>query len=324
MQAECLISGNSDCILEGSVRFLQFLRGDASEVVERSVALPEANVREMVEQSATMNFTFPGAASGPLVGTVELSVEPATDAVSKVSIRISNLTPLDEGGILSPPSTTDLVMFSTHAVLGATGGRFLSLIDPPSDARKLADTCRNRGVWPVLVGDRHLQDMLLLAPIILYDFPQIAPESPGNLFDSTEIDELLTLRVLTLTESEKQAMQVDPRTRAILERSERLGRDQLLGLHGAMRTASTPLPRAEAQVKPGDRVRLHPGGRADILDLALEEKLATVVSVEQDFEGRTWYTVTLDDDPGQDLGTEGKPGHRFFFRREELEPRVDA
>ena len=210
-------------------------------------------------------------------------------------------------------------MLSTHAVLGVGGGHFLSLIDPPGDVRDLAETCRNRGAWPVLVGDRDRQDMILAAPIILYDFPQIAPESPGNLFDGTEIDELLTLRILTLSASEKQAMNGDERTRALLERTEKLAGDQLLALHGAMRSPSPPLPREERRVRPGDRVHLHPRGRADIFDLALDGRAATIVSLEQDFEGRVFYTVTLDDDPGRDLGMEGKPGHRFFFRREELE-----
>ncbi len=34
--------------------------------------------------------------------------------------------------------------------------------------------------------------------------------------------------------------------------------------------------------------------------------------------------MTVDDDPGQDLGVQGKPGHRFFYRPEEVEPLDDA
>jgi hypothetical protein len=77
---------------------------------------------------------------------------------------------------------------------------------------------------------------------------------------------------------------------------------------------------ATCEVKPGARVRLHPRGRADILDLALDGKSATIVSIEQDFEGQVYYALTVDDDPGQDFGMDGKPGHRFYFRRDELEP----
>jgi hydrogenase maturation protease len=77
---------------------------------------------------------------------------------------------------------------------------------------------------------------MLSSPIILYDYPQIAPESPGDLFDATEIDEILTLRILTLTDDEKRAMaSLDERARALLERTESIAREQLMGLHGTIR-----------------------------------------------------------------------------------------
>jgi hypothetical protein len=75
-----------------------------------------------------------------------------------------------------------------------------------------------------------------------------------------------------------------------------------------------------AEIRQGDRVRLRPRGRADILDLALAGKTATVEAIEQDFEGRIYLAVTVDDDPGKDLGRLRQPGHRFFFQPEEVEP----
>jgi hypothetical protein len=69
----------------------------------------------------------------------------------------------------------------------------------------------------------------------------------------------------------------------------------------------------------GDRVRLWPLGEADILDMALKGKAATIAAIEQDFEDRVYLAVTIDDDPGRDLGAQGKPGHRFFYRPEEVE-----
>ena len=75
-----------------------------------------------------------------------------------------------------------------------------------------------------------------------------------------------------------------------------------------------------AEVRAGDRVRLRPRGRADIMDMALAGKAAAVDSIEQDFEGRVFLAVTVDDDPGRDLGVLRQPGHRFFFRPEEVEP----
>jgi hypothetical protein len=74
------------------------------------------------------------------------------------------------------------------------------------------------------------------------------------------------------------------------------------------------------EIRAGGRVRLCPRGRADILDMALDGKAATVESIEQDFEGRVYLAVTVDDDPGRDLGALRQPGHRFFFRPDEVEP----
>lgn len=75
-----------------------------------------------------------------------------------------------------------------------------------------------------------------------------------------------------------------------------------------------------AEVRQGDRVRLRPEGRADIMDLALAGRTATVDGIEQDYEGRVYLAVTVDDDPGRDLGELRQPGHRFFFRPAEVEP----
>jgi hydrogenase maturation protease len=127
-------------------------------------------------------------------------------------------------------------LVSTHTILGVAGGEFVSLLDPPAEWRAAAEACRNVGTWPVLVGEEGQKDMLLSSPIILYDYPQVAPESPGDLFDSTEIDEILTLRIMTLTDEEKRAMAaVDERTRALLERTEGMAPEDLLRLHGTIR-----------------------------------------------------------------------------------------
>jgi hypothetical protein len=77
---------------------------------------------------------------------------------------------------------------------------------------------------------------------------------------------------------------------------------------------------AGVEIRPGNRVRLHPLGRADIFDLALDGKIATIVSIEQDYEDRIHVSVAVEDDPGQDFGLQGKPGHRFFFGIDEIEP----
>ena len=99
-----------------------------------------------------------------------------------------------------------------HVVLAVDDGQFVSSIDPPADARSAVDACTNDGLFPVLLGDEGSADVVLASPIILYDHPAVAPESQGDMFDATEIDEILALRVLTLTDEEKaEARQTDPR-----------------------------------------------------------------------------------------------------------------
>jgi hydrogenase maturation protease len=169
-------------------------------------------------------------------GTVEIDLNKAGDALFKVTVCLRNLTahelPLD--GSRADALTRSFV--SAHTIVGAEGGKFVSLLDPPEALRGLASECVNIGTWPVLVGEEGAREAMLSSPIILYDYPQIAPESPGSLFDGTEIDEILSLRILTMTDDEKQEMrQSDDRTRQILERTENMPPEQFIKLHGVLR-----------------------------------------------------------------------------------------
>jgi len=225
---------------------------------------------------------------------------------------------------------------STHTILHAPGGKFVSLLDRDPDCVELARACRNIGTWPVLVGDKekHEHDTMLSSPIILYDYPQIAPESAGELFDSTEIDELLTLRVQTLTDTEKIEMQrVDEQARKILERAENLRPEQFLKMHGTLREVCktndeffNPAQRRNSAtvngvtLKAGDRVRICPKRRADVMDIALKGKIAIIEAVEEDVDKNVHFAVVLEDDPGRDIGLMRHVGHRFFYAADEVEP----
>jgi hydrogenase maturation protease len=171
-----------------------------------------------------------------VTGALEITVEKAAPGVFKVGVTIENRTPLDDAGAKTRDEAMMRALVSTHLILGVRDGEFVSLIDPPEELRVVANKCENVGAWPVLVGNPDDRDTMLAAPIILYDYPQIADESPGDLFDSTEIDEILTLRIQTLTDAEKrQAAAVDERVRSLLERTETLACEQMRGLHGTMR-----------------------------------------------------------------------------------------
>ncbi len=199
-------------------------------------AFPASRQRELIRAPLGEVVGLIVREQNSLVAGLEVSVEQAAPGIFRVRVTIENETPLDDAGAKSRDEAMMRALVSTHAVLNVREGEFVSLIDPPDDLRDIAQGCHNVGAWPVLIGNPGDKDTMLAAPIILYDYPQIAAESPGDLFDSTEIDEILTLRIQTLTDEEKRlAAAVDDRVRTLLERTETLAREQLRGLHGTMR-----------------------------------------------------------------------------------------
>jgi len=325
------------------------------EAVERKVRLPQQALNTLATRSLTVPFCFPASLvqeairnrQGQSVGVIrrrherlegvcEITAEPLDKQVFKISVRIANETPLEKADVDDQEAVLMRTFASTHTIFRVQNGEFLSLLDPPAAYREAAATCANVGTWPVLVGEKESGDVdtILSSPIILYDYPKIAPESPGELFDGTEIDEILTLRVLTMTDEEKWEMsQIDEQARKILERTESLSEGQFIKMHGAMRGASSfnedffnPKTRLKSvivdgvELKAGDRVRIRPKGRADVMDIALQGKAAVIESIEQDAENRIYLALVLDEDPGKDLGFLRQPGHRFFYGLNEVEP----
>ena len=177
-----------------------------------------------------------------LQGTLRIQTVQCRNDTLKLSVRVENRTE-SEPAFLNHETTRDegllSALVSAHLIIGVENGEFLSLLDPPPGYEELAAECVNRGVWPVLAGEG--TSTMLASPIILYDHPQIAGESPGNLFDATEIDEILSLRILTLTDEEKREMRdSDQRARGLLERTENIPHEQFAKLHGVLR-GLTPL-----------------------------------------------------------------------------------
>lgn len=273
-----------------------------------------------------------------LRGEVEVGAEPLRDGLFRLTVEVRNTAPWSGE---SREETLRQTFVSTHAILRARDGEFVSLTDPPEGLERAAEECENVKTWPVLAGEEGSGDTVLSSPIILYDYPRIAPESPGDLFDGGEIDQLLTLSILSLTDEEKEeARATDPRTREILDRTESLTREELMDLHGRMRGGwmyggreqvdpfeveglSSPGPRSVevdgVEVGPGSRVRLRPRAGRDIFDLALAGKVAVVEKVEQDYEDRVFLAVSVEEDPGRELAELPALGHRFFFSPEEVE-----
>jgi hypothetical protein len=170
----------------------------------------------------------------PMVAEVTLTATRAGIDLARIGLVVRNVSAFRVDGDRDRALHSSLV--STHAILAAEQGAWLSLADPPPDAVEAAAACRNVGLWPVLVGDEGASDSVLASPIILEDHPQVAPESSGDLFDATEIDEILSLRILALTDDEKAEMRAsDSRARALLDRTEALTGDDLMRMHGTIR-----------------------------------------------------------------------------------------
>jgi hypothetical protein len=244
-------------------------------------------------------------------------------------------------------------LVAVHTMLAVDGGVFVSLLDPPDAARSAVAGCSNDGAFPVLIG---AGDVVLSSPIILYDHPEVAPESPGDLYDSTEIDEILALRVLTLTDAEKiEARATDARAAAIIDRCDDMPPEVWERLHGAVRALHpaeppgaglgeeepelfTPEtvpwwdPEVDASVDPwndsvlingvevtkGSAVRLCPSHRSDAQDLFLSGLAATVAGVFKDVDGSQHVAVTVDDDPAtEELNWQGR---YLFFHPDEVDP----
>jgi hypothetical protein len=146
-------------------------------------------------------------------------------------------------------------LIAAHSLIGVPGGTFLSMTDAPEWAAAEIAGCVNTGTWPVLAGPEDCTDLMLSSPVILYDHPEIAPESAGDLFDATEIDEILTLRTMALTESEKrEARASDPRAAELMDRMDHIPPEMLERMHGAiryLRPVAGPLPSPAASGMPG-------------------------------------------------------------------------
>jgi hypothetical protein len=238
-------------------------------------------------------------------------------------------------------------LLGTHLIAEAVGGGFVSLLEPPEDAASAVARCRQHRCFPVLAGQAGERDLLLVSPIILYDYPEIAEQSEGTLYDSTEIDELLTLRVMTMTDEEKAAARAtDPLAAQIIDRCDSMPPDALARMHGVLRDphqASGLIPEvpdgvgwweplADNAVQPdsdavvvngvkiarGSRVRLHPSRRADAQDLFFSGQTARVTSVHEDVDGNQHVGVVIEDDPAADL--HDWYGRSLYFSPDEVEP----
>jgi hypothetical protein len=370
--SECLLEPGTDPVLHIRLRFLQLQHrsgGDGpvpefDEAVEHEID-SVLSVSELLNTEQAVAVTVPGGTETtdgvtrqrwPLNGEVRLSARRLEGPYGLLQLTVEVVNTAQWA---DPEAGRHVALrhslIAAHTVLAVTDGEFISLLDPPQWAKLAVEVCRNERTWPVMIGEAGRRDVVLISPIILYDYPTIAPESPGDLFDGTEIDEILTLRTMTLTDEEKaEARATDDRVRKLMDRVDSMPPEMLDKLHGAIRylgespgtrkepdsietitTPGTPWwdPAADASVDPdtdsvviagvevakGSRVVLNPGfRRTDAQDMFLAGRTATVAAVLLDVDGNTHVAVTIDDDPGAEISA--LHGRFRYFAPEELAP----
>ncbi|MCB0949144.1 MAG: hypothetical protein KDB44_07675 [Mycobacterium sp.] len=382
LSADVLVQAGGSTTLSVVVRFLQLqhraverdigagrfeptehlVAGDRSwlvwdEAVEREIAFGPFTLAEL-QGTLRLPLSVPAGTEvetvegGRLVRTrrqlraeMTLSAEP-DDGLIRVNVTVRNLGPpaADKNAAIA----TSLI--GTHALTEVQGGEFVSLLEPPPTAKDAVARCRRHRCFPVLAGPSDARDLMLVSPIILYDHPEIAEQSDGALYDSTEIDEILTLRIMTMTDEEKaQARATDPLAAQIIDRCDAMSAEALLNLHGVLRDPHSNGedpglvpeipegldwwdPMADTAVNPGvdavlvngvpvrcgTRVRLRPTRRADAQDLFYTDRVARVTSVHETVDGQTHVGVVIEDDPAADLHQ--WYGRYLYFAPDEVEP----
>jgi hypothetical protein len=380
LSAQVLVQPHGDASVSGVVRFLQLQHRGAERVladgsfepIDQLVAGPRSWLTwdEAVECEVplgpistaslprTVDISVPAGADieavdgGRLVrsrkqlrGQLGISAEPERDLL-RLTFELRNTAP--------PAADKDEAiaasLIGAHMLIEVSDGQFVSLLEPPASAVDAAAKCRQHRCFPVLAGAPDHRNLVLVSPIILYDHPEIAEQSEGALYDSTEIDEILTLRVMTMTDEEKsQARATDPLAAQIIDRCDSMSPEAMLNLHGVLRdphaAADEPAlipeipegvdwwnPLADNAVRPevdavlvngvrvtrGSRVRLRPSRRADAQDLFFSGKLARVTSVHETVDGDQHVGVVLEDDPAADL--HDWYGRYLYFAPDEVEP----
>src|SRR5579871_1493654 len=327
------------------------------EAVERVIDLGDLDVDALIGEPRSMDVAWEGGEEteeipggyGRVVRTrwpVQARVEvraswfPGPDPLVRLTVELVNRT-VAEAATREEAVRHSLV--AVHTLLAIDGGTFISMLEPPTYAEEAVRSCSSDGTYPVLIDD----GTMLSSPIIMYDRPTVAPESAGDMFDATEIDEILALRVLTLTDDEKrEARGTDPRAAAVVDRWESLDAEALARMHGTFRTLAdlgqAPADEAEvalpwwdpgidagfdphtdtvvvggAEVGRGARVRLHPSRRADAQDLFFAGREATVEGVFHDVGGDVYLAVVVADAAGADLYA--AHGRCLYFSPDEVE-----
>jgi len=325
LELRCVLEASPDAVLGAEVRFLA-PGGQRHTAVERRLELTGAMVGALAHVPARKPASVScGGEGAPLSVEMTLETRELGEREYEVILRVANGTLVSSG--LDRAGALGRSLLSTHPIVRVQGGRFLSPLERP---------CQSVNTFPVLASPA--DDVVLGAAIVLPDHPEIAPESHGGLFDSTEIEEALLLHVQVLSDAERAEIeQQDPAVREMIARAAAATPEQIVALHGrvTVRDPHTTEPPSEppglvdprageeaAEVdgvtfRRGSAVVIRPRPDADLHARMLDGRRATIERIFTDYDGRTHLGVTIDDDPGQELMRE--TGRYLFFFAEEVE-----
>jgi hypothetical protein len=344
LRMDAVLEGGPEAELTGTVRLLQ-AAGEGHKGIERRLELGPVKLADLAREPLGEQFSFSdGTAPGELRGRVAMRAELLGAELARVSLEIGNEGEIpggDEAGA-GRGEALKWSLLSTHPLLEVSRGRFISPLERDGEAGAAVEACEAVNTFPVLVGE---DDAALLgATIVLPEHPELAPESLGNLFDNTEIEEALLLHVQVLSDGEREAIaEQDPAVKKMIDRAAATTPEQMETLHGrltftepaddgAASNGSPPQPPPGldaipgetetrvrgAAVRRGDKIVLRPGTEGDVYDKILDGRTATVERIYKGYDDRVYLGVTVDGDPGQDLLRD--TGRYLFFFADEVEP----
>ncbi len=336
LELRCVLQAPPEAVLSAEVRFLG-ATGRRHEAAAHRVRLADTTVATLVAPSVTGEPVAEREVE--IAGEVKIAEEPPRRLLLALGLRahelapdsyevmlaVENRTPCAQGLDRSGALTHSLL--STHPIVRVSGGRFSSPLECP---------CGSVNTFPVLASPA--DDVVVGAAIVLPDHPQLAPESRGGLFDSTEIEEALLLHVKALSDGEREEIErQDPLVREMVARAAAATPEEVLALHGRVTlrdpVTDTPPEEPPGLVDPqageehaevdgvrfarGGKVRIRPGPDADLHARMLDGRTATIERILVDYDGKTHLGVTIDDDPGQELLRDS--GRFLFFFAPEVE-----
>lgn len=272
-QSEWVLEHSGQPAVQVILRFLQVQRrstegpgsfpggGAWDEAMEREIEFT-VGPEELLGPGLVREFSVPGGEDREPYGDAGMTVrrrEPLAGLVCvratpvpgpwravRLQVRVENRTAAEPAPAVRDDALPTALV-AAHVIATVSGGDFISMTDPPQWAKPAVAECQNTGVWPVLADPDGGRQVMLASPIILYDHPELAPESPGELYDGTEIDEILTLRTLALSDEEKlEARATDPRAAALIDRVEAMDAPTMERLHGTIRSLRPAAPGSSA------------------------------------------------------------------------------